>query len=120
MCIRWHNFQVHISLFLCIIFKEWPLEATGGNGRKIQLTFESFNLEYHSRCVYDYVEVSFGTFKEKYCGPNSSGFYYNGNGDNIGTSLPGPFISTGKTMKVRFRTDAYVTGTGFKADWNEV
>ena len=107
-----------MSLFLCIISKEWPLEAA--EGRRIQLTFTSFNIEYHSRCNYDYVEVSSGTFKEKYCGPNPNGFYYNGNGDNIGTSLPGPFTSDGKTMKVRFRTDAYVTGTGFKADWNEV
>ena len=106
-----------MSLFLCIISKEWPLEAA--EGRRIQLTFTSFNIEYHSRCNYDYVEVSSGTFKEKYCGPNPNGFYYNGNGDNIGTSIP-PFTSDGKTMKVRFRTDSHVTGNGFKANWIEV
>ena len=105
-----------MSLFLCIISKEWPLEAA--EGRRIQLTFTSFNIEYHSRCNYDYVEVSSGTFKEKYCGPNPNGFYYNGNGDNIGTSIPS-VPSVGKTMKVRFYSNSRWTRTGFKADWNE-
>ena len=136
VCVRWNqgtikspNYPNHyprnvyqvtlftlMSFFLYIIFKEWPLEVA--EGRRIQLTFTSFNIEYHHRCLYDYVEVSSGTFKEKYCGPNPNGFYYNGNGDNIGTPIPS-VTSVGKTMKVRFYSDSHVARTGFKADWHE-
>jgi len=69
----------------------------------MQLRFTSFNLEYHSSCGYDYVEVSHEHRTEKFCG----------------SSIPGPFVSTetGATITVRMHSDQYATGTGFRAEW---
>ena len=87
--------------------QEWRLQATG-EGARIKLTFESFNLEAQATeaCNYDYVEVSYETFGVtwKYCG----------------TSLPGPFTSWGSSMKVRFHSDLLGAGTGFLAKWEEI
>ena len=48
--------------------KEWKLEVNDGD--KINLTFISFEVEFDpfGDCVFDYVEVSYGNFIEKYCG----------------------------------------------------
>ena len=70
-------------------------------GHVIQLSFSSFDVEYHSRCGYDWVEVSYGSYSEKFCG----------------RSNPGPVTSTGPTMTVRMHTDSSVTRTGFRAVW---
>ena len=82
-----------------------------------ELTFKSFDIEAHSSCDYDWVEVSYGSYSQKFCGPNSNGEYYNGNGDNLGSSIPGPFTSTGLTMTVKMHTDGSVNWTGFRAVW---
>ena len=68
------------------------------------LTFDSFDLESHSSCWYDYMEVSYDSFSQRYCG----------------TSIPGPFTSTGSSMVVRFHSDGSDTSTGFSAVWTEV
>ena len=68
------------------------------------LTFESFDLESHSSCVYDYVKISFGSVEEKYCG----------------SSKPSPIISSGNTMTVVFHSDYSVNRNGFKATWEAV
>ena len=70
-------------------------------GYVLQLSFSSFDVEYHSRCGYDWVEVSYGSYSEKFCG----------------RSNPGPVTSTGPTMTVRMHTDYSVTRTGFRAEW---
>merc|ERR1712088_254168 len=44
----------------------WNLTVAAG--QNIRLTFESFNLESHSNCSYDYVQISDGKVEEKYCG----------------------------------------------------
>jgi len=80
----------------------WNLEVT--SGQKIMLTFESFDLESHSSCVYDYVKISFGSVEEKYCG----------------SSKPSPIISSGNTMTVVFHSDYSVNRNGFKATWEAV
>ena len=74
------------------------------SGRRIELKFESFDVEYHAKCSWDFVEVSSLFFKQKYCGYEK----------------PGPFTSIGNTMKVKFHTDGSVTRTGFRASWTEV
>ena len=68
------------------------------------LTFESFDLEAHSSCKYDFVQISFGSVEQKYCGSNK----------------PTPIISSGNTMTVLFHTDGSVNGNGFKATWKAV
>ena len=70
-------------------------------GKRIQLTFTSFHLEAKSGCRYDHLEVSYGTFSKKFCG----------------TRISSPFVSTGTTITVKMHTDAYVTRTGFRAEW---
>ena len=74
------------------------------DGGVINLTFTKFEVEFDpfGDCVYDYVEISFGNFIEKYCG----------------TSLPGPFISN-TTIIVKFHSDDYFNMTGFSAVWTE-
>ena len=68
------------------------------------LTFDSFDLESHTSCRYDYVEVSYDSFSQRHCG----------------SSIPGPFTSTGSSMVVKFHSDHINTGTGFSAVWTEV
>ena len=69
------------------------------NNQSIQLTFDSFNLEdIYGRCG-DYVEISNGSFTEKFCsGP-----------------LPGPITSFTGEMTIKFNSDSYETRTGFFA-----
>ena len=80
----------------------WNLEVAAG--QRIMLTFESFALESHSSCRYDYVLVSYGSVQQKYCGSNK----------------PGPIISTGNTMRVVFHSDYSVNRNGFRAIWEAV
>ena len=48
---------------------------------------------------HDWVEISDGNSSQRYCG----------------TSVPGPFTSTGTNMTVKFHSDMGRTGTGFLA-----
>ena len=67
------------------------------------LTFETFDLE-SGGCQYDYVEVSYDSYSQRYCG----------------STIPGPFTSTGSSMVVRFHSNGSQTRTGFSAAWTEV
>ena len=73
-------------------------------GHRIKLTFEAFNLESHSTCKYDFVQISEGSEEEKYCG----------------NAKPSPIISSGNTMTVLFHSDGSETRKGFKATWKAV
>ena len=64
------------------------------------LTFDSFDTESN----YDYVEISNDCFSQRHSG----------------TSIPGPFTSTGSSMVVKFHSDQRYTRTGFSAVWTEV
>ena len=77
--------------------QEWQLTAR--DGYRIMLTFETFDTE----SGYDYVEVSYDSFSQSYSG----------------SSIPGPFTSTGTSMLVKFHTDGGTTRTGFSAVWTE-
>ena len=85
--------------------QEWELEAE--NGGKIKLTFESFDVEpkssWQTSCGNDYVEVSYDSFSQKFCG----------------NKIPGPFTSSGDTITVKFHSDNFDQRTGFSADWTE-
>ena len=68
------------------------------------ITFDSFDTEAGASCQYDWVEVSYDSFSQRYCG----------------SSIPGPFTSTGTSMVVKFHSDGSNTRTGFSAVWTEV
>ena len=68
------------------------------------LTFESFDLESHSDCDYDFVQISAGSVEMKLCGSDK----------------PSPVMSSGNTMDVTFHTDHSVKRNGFKATWAAV
>ena len=68
------------------------------------LTFESFDIEYHSSCRLDYVKVSFGSDEQKYCGSNK----------------PSPIISSDNWMMVTFHSDDEEVRNGFNATWKTV
>ena len=89
-----------IILFSRNLLKEWKLEVNDGN--RINLTFTNFEVEFDpfGDCGFDYVEVSYGNFSEKYCG----------------LSAPGPFISN-TTITVKFHSDDFYNETGFSAMW---
>ena len=82
-------------------FQTWILEVAAE--KRIKLTFESFDVEGFA-CQYDYVQISFGSFQEKYCG----------------SSKPSPITSSGNTMTVTFHTDYSENFKGFKATWEAV
>ena len=70
------------------------------------LEIESFNIESHpsGACVYDYLEITHDSFSWRYCG----------------NTIPGPFISSGSSLTVRFVTNDHITSSGFLAKWEEV
>ena len=99
----------------------WTL--TSENGGNIQLTFVSFELEleecnseyyyidedtygYKDECTCDdYVEVSYGSYKKKFCG----------------NKVPETIISCGSSsMVIKFHSDSHTTGAGFRAEWEEL
>ena len=98
------------------MLQAWTL--TSENGGNIQLAFESFHLEecdyeyndytyeYSYECTcYDYVEVSYGSHSEKFCGDR----------------VPEAIISCGSSsMVIKFHSNYYSTGAGFKAVWEEL
>ena len=73
-------------------------------GQRVAIDFVDFNIESHSSCLYDYLEVR--------------------DGDNInsnligsklcGTNIPGRIESTGNAMTLKFHTDGSVVRPGFK------
>ena len=72
-------------------------------GHQTTLTFSSFDVEQHPQCGWDYVEVSYGDFRQKFCGD----------------SVPGPFTSS-HTITVKMHTDRSVTRPGFAAEWGTI
>ena len=73
-------------------------------GYVIQLSFTKFDVEDVPSCYSDWVEVSYGSYINKY----SEKF--------CGSSNPGLITSTGPTMTVRMHTDYSVT-LEFRAEW---
>uniref|UniRef100_A0A665V841 Cubilin n=1 Tax=Echeneis naucrates TaxID=173247 RepID=A0A665V841_ECHNA len=83
----------------------WYINVSPGN--LIQLTFESFNLEYHSNCALDYLEVydngtvETGTMIGRYCG----------------RSVPPSITSTDNQLTLLFVSDSSLTKEGFSASY---
>ncbi|XP_072171274.1 protein SpAN-like [Diadema setosum] len=80
----------------------WLIE--GAPGATVTLTFVDMDIESHSTCNYDAVEVRTGDVSSpglKFCG----------------TTLPGEQVSTGNQLLVAFTSDYSVTRRGFKATY---
>ena len=92
-----------VNLTYC---QAWNIEVA--SGQRIMLTFQSFDLQdknrWHDWCD-DYVQISFGSVAEKYCG----------------SKLP-TIISSGNTMTVVFHSErnGFDPKQGFKATWKAV
>ncbi|KAK7881367.1 hypothetical protein WMY93_029776 [Mugilogobius chulae] len=73
-------------------------------GEKVSLNFTHMNLETHSSCTFDYVEVRDGRQETdpligRYCG----------------SVIPAPLMSSSNFMWLRFRSDSSVSRAGFRA-----
>uniref|UniRef100_A0A8C5HD89 Cubilin n=1 Tax=Gouania willdenowi TaxID=441366 RepID=A0A8C5HD89_GOUWI len=73
-------------------------------GEMVGLNFTHMNLESHSSCTFDYVEVRDGSLETdpligRYCG----------------SLLPAPIISSANSLWIRFRSDSSVSRAGFRA-----
>ncbi|KAG7527098.1 cubilin [Solea senegalensis] len=83
----------------------WYISALPGN--LVRLSFDSFNLEYHDNCNYDYVEVydngtvQTGTKIGRYCG----------------RSVPPSITSTDNLLTLLFVTDSSLAKEGFSASY---
>ncbi|KAM3593822.1 uncharacterized protein V6R79_022582 [Siganus canaliculatus] len=83
----------------------WYISVTPGS--LLRLTFETFNLEYHSNCNFDYVEVydngtvQTGMLLGRYCG----------------RSLPPSITSTDNLMTLLFVSDSSLATEGFSASY---
>ena len=73
----------------------------------IELNFLSFNLEYDSNCYYDWLEVSYGSYREKFCGYKSQ------------ERLP-TFVTTEKSMTIKMNSNSLYTYSGFYAVYNKI
>ncbi|XP_076437271.1 cubilin-like isoform X2 [Babylonia areolata] len=82
----------------------WTIQGSAGSA--ISLVFNDMNLEGHSRCRFDYVEI-----REN--GPSGRQI-----GNRLcGTTVPPPINSTASRLWVKYRTDASVSGRGFRASY---
>ncbi|XP_059183305.1 cubilin [Centropristis striata] len=93
---NWPNDYAHNRQ--CIYLIRLPV------GEKVSLNFTDMNVESHSTCTFDYVEVRDGRMETdpligKYCG----------------SSLPAPILSSSNSLWIRFRSDSSVSRAGFRA-----
>jgi hypothetical protein len=73
-----------------------------GTGTSITMTFSSFDLESHSSCGYDYLQIyNNSTLIGKYCG----------------TASPGTVTASSGILKLVFHSDGGVERPGFAASW---
>ena len=81
----------------------WTIQSTNGI---VLLEFGSFDVQSTPDCWQDdYVEISYGSFSQKYCNQFI----------DIPGPIPGPFTSFGSPITVKFHTGSTGTNTGFLA-----
>uniref|UniRef100_A0A8C6W9S3 Cubilin n=1 Tax=Nannospalax galili TaxID=1026970 RepID=A0A8C6W9S3_NANGA len=81
-------------------------------GSSIQLTIHDFDVEYHSACNFDTLEI--------YGGPDFHSPRLAQLCDRTSSVNPMQFSSTGNEIAIRFKTDNSVDGRGFNASWRAV
>ena len=75
----------------------------GPEGTKLALYFEFLDIEAHSSCIYDFLEVLNGSDSNS---PRIARFCNN-------ASLPNPIFFTGNQAALRFKSDASLPGRGY-------
>ncbi|XP_061441668.1 cubilin [Rhineura floridana] len=88
----------------------WYIHTTPGSS--IQLTIVEFDIEYHSSCDYDVLEI--------YGGPDLSSPRLAQLCASRSSQNPLHISSTGNAVSVRFKTDRAANGKGFNATWQEI
>ena len=83
---------------------ECVYKITVAAGNKVQVYFRDFNIEAHSSCNYDFLEVRDGATK-------SSPLV--GNRTWCGNVLPPSIVSSSNNLYLRFKSDATVSAAGF-------
>ncbi|NWX82451.1 CUBN protein, partial [Nothoprocta pentlandii] len=81
----------------------------GNPGTPLEIQFEQFHLENHTKCNFDYLAV--------FDGNSSSAKLL---GKFCGNQIPQPVRSSGNTMYVKLRTDSSLQGGGFLAKYKQV
>ncbi|MCJ8728547.1 hypothetical protein PDJAM_G00005700 [Pangasius djambal] len=87
----------------------WYIQTSPGSS--ITITIHEFDIEYHPDCNYDMLEV--------YGGPDLSSPRLAQLCTTRPPDNPLQVSSTGNSVTVRFKSDAYVSGRGFNASWQE-
>ncbi|XP_049633697.1 cubilin [Suncus etruscus] len=88
----------------------WSLETAPGSS--IQLVIHDFDVEYHSRCIFDVLEV--------YGGPDLHSPRIAQLCTRRPPGSPMQVSSTGNEMTIRFKADRSINGRGFNASWQAV
>ncbi|XP_078037937.1 cubilin [Augochlora pura] len=83
----------------------WLLEAA--NKHKVILNVQSFDVEFHRSCIYDYLEIRNGGYENspligKYCG----------------TDIPSQIISQSNQLYLKFVSDSSRQFNGFVIEWD--
>ncbi|XP_031795774.1 cubilin [Sarcophilus harrisii] len=81
-------------------------------GSSIQLTIEDFDVEHHSNCRFDVLEV--------YGGPDFDSPRVAQLCSSRSRENPLQVSSAGNSIAVRFKTDSSINGRGFNASWLEI
>ncbi|KAM4028087.1 cubilin isoform 1-T1 [Anomaloglossus baeobatrachus] len=85
---------------------------TTSPGSSIQISIVDFNIEYHTTCNFDVLEI--------YGGPELSSPRLAQLCTSRAPGNPLQVSSTGNAVTVRFKTDIHMSGKGFNASWREV
>ncbi|XP_055498218.1 CUB domain-containing protein 2 [Leucoraja erinacea] len=85
----------------------WLIVVTEGSS--ILLTFQHFDLEFHTHCDYDYLKIYNGVSEDE------------GNllGKFCGQDFPPHYSSSWHVMSIIFRSDKHVTSRGFSASYSK-
>ncbi|XP_048237900.1 cubilin-like isoform X1 [Haliotis rufescens] len=82
----------------------WIIDTTLGN--TINVSFSNFDIESHSSCNYDYLQIRDGD------SPSDDPI-----GTYCGSSLPPMFASSGSSLWINFLSDSSVARNGFRLQW---
>ena len=84
--------------------QDCQVTITFGTGQFVSIQFTAFNIETHSSCVYDWLEIRDGdSASSPLIGSRM-----------CGTTIPGAIQSTGNSMTIRFHSDGANVRSGFK------
>lgn len=95
----------------------WEIEVTNGN--KVKLIFSHFDLENdmagvanNNSCLYDHIEIDYAVVNEDYDTTEFKKL-----GQYCGTNSPGVLTVNSNIVKIKFITDEYLFGPGFRMEW---